>query len=76
MELVLPMYNAHLYFSIKTLDKKVLIIHSKIWYHFSSVKVTKVREKHNTRCCCVYGETGISTFLLETFIALWELIWK
>ena len=32
MELVLPMYNAHPYFSIKNLDKKMHIIHGGIWY--------------------------------------------
>ena len=32
MELVLPMYNVHLYFSLKNLDKKVFMIHGKIWY--------------------------------------------
>ena len=32
MELVLPMYNVHPYFSLKTLGKRVSIIHSKIWY--------------------------------------------
>ena len=31
MELVLPMYNAHPYFSLKFLGKKVHIIHSKMW---------------------------------------------
>ena len=31
-ELVLPMYNAHPYFSLKNLGKKVLIIHGKIRY--------------------------------------------
>ena len=30
MELALPMYNAHPYFSLKNLGKKVLIIHGKI----------------------------------------------
>ena len=29
MELVLPMYNVHPYFSLKILGKKVHIIHSK-----------------------------------------------
>ena len=32
MELVLPMYNAHPYFSFKNLDKNVRIIHGKIRY--------------------------------------------
>ena len=32
MELVLPMYNVHPYFSLKNLGKKVSIIHGKIWY--------------------------------------------
>ena len=30
MELVLPMYNVHPYFSLKTLGKRVCIIHGKI----------------------------------------------
>ena len=32
MELVLLMYNAHPYFSLKSLGKKVRHIHGKIWY--------------------------------------------
>ena len=36
MELVLPMYNAHPYFSFKNLGKKVHIIHSNMWYLFIS----------------------------------------
>ena len=32
MELVPPMYNTHPYFSLKNLDKTVLIIHRKIRY--------------------------------------------
>ena len=35
MELVLPMYNVHPYFSLKNLGKKVSIIHGKIWYSVS-----------------------------------------
>ena len=35
MELVLPMYNAHAYFSLKNLGKKMHIIHGKIWYIYS-----------------------------------------
>ena len=31
MELVLPMYNAHSYFSLKILGKKVHITQGKIW---------------------------------------------
>ena len=31
MELVLPIYSAHPYFSLKNWGKKVRIIHSKIW---------------------------------------------
>ena len=31
MELVLPMYNTHPYFSLKILGKKMCVIHSKIW---------------------------------------------
>ena len=31
MELVLPVYNAHPYFSLKNLGKKMCTIHSKIW---------------------------------------------
>ena len=31
IELVLPMYNVHPYFFLKNLDRKVCIIHSKIW---------------------------------------------
>ena len=31
MELVLPMHNAHPYFSLKNLGKKVHIIRIKIW---------------------------------------------
>ena len=30
--LVLPIYNAHPYFSLKTLGQKVCTLHSKIWY--------------------------------------------
>ena len=32
MELELPVYNAHPYFSLKNLGKKVCIIHDKIRY--------------------------------------------
>ena len=32
MELVLPMYNVHPYFSLKNLGKKVCIISGKTWY--------------------------------------------
>ena len=35
MELVLPMYNVHLYFSLTNLGKNVCIIHSKIWVHMA-----------------------------------------
>ena len=40
MELVLPMYNVHPYFSLKNLGKKVSIIHGKygIQYIFHEVK--------------------------------------
>ena len=31
MELVLPMYDAHPYFSLKSLCKKMCFIHGKIW---------------------------------------------
>ena len=31
MELVLAIYNVHPYFSLKTLGKKVRIIHGKTW---------------------------------------------
>ena len=37
MELVLPMYNVHPYFSLKNLGKNVYIIHSKIWYFISKL---------------------------------------
>ena len=33
MELVLPMYNMHPYFSLRNLGKKVCIIYGKIWSH-------------------------------------------
>ena len=29
--IIIPTYNAHPYFSLKNLDKKVHIIHGKIW---------------------------------------------
>ena len=35
MELVLPMYNVHPYFSLKNLGQTMLIIHSKIWGNVS-----------------------------------------
>ena len=31
MQLVLPMYSAHPYFSLKNLGNKVCTIHDKIW---------------------------------------------
>ena len=36
-ELVLPMYNAHPYFSLKNLGKKVHIIHSRTQSTYSQV---------------------------------------
>ena len=41
MELILPMYNAHPYFSLKNLGKKVHIIHGKIQYIFLSQMLLK-----------------------------------
>ena len=38
MELVLPMYNAHPYFSLKNVGKNVCIIHCKIRYFIRSEK--------------------------------------
>ena len=35
MELVLPMYNMHPYFSFRNLGNKVCITHGKIWYRDS-----------------------------------------
>ena len=59
MELVLPMYNAHPYISLKNLGKNVHITHGKIWYlphHFypwTVYKFFKIEDK--------------SFFLQETF---------
>ena len=38
MELVLPMYNAHPYFSLKNLGKNVRIVHGKIQVSNSCIK--------------------------------------
>ena len=47
MEVVLPVYNAHSYFSLKNLGKNVCIIHGKIWYihtHFNSFVTAKTNK--------------------------------
>ena len=36
MELVLPMYNVHPYFSLNNFGKKVHIVYGKMWYFFQS----------------------------------------
>ena len=51
IELVLPMYNTHPYFSLKNVGKNAHTRHSKMWFYLTLIRAATIFKKQKENKC-------------------------